>query len=87
MKLPDRERAVQTTAPMSRATPMPSVPLRPAPIRMTLPRMIVIRVMPETGFVPTMAMALAATVANRKDRRRQRTTPIRANLTLEIQRK
>ena len=33
------------------------LPDRPAPSRMTLDRMIVIRVMPETGFVPTMAMA------------------------------
>ncbi len=57
MKLPEMARAVQTTAPMRRATPMPSVPESPAPMRMTLERMIVIRVIPETGFVPTMAMA------------------------------
>ena len=49
--------------------------------------MIVIRVMPETGFVPTMAMALAATVVNRNDRSRQTRTPMTASLTFEIQRK
>ena len=33
---------------------------------MTEARMSVINVMPDTGFVPTMAIALAATVVNRK---------------------
>ena len=44
---------------------MPLVPLRPTPTMTTEARMSVISVMPLTGFDPTMAMALAATVVNR----------------------
>ena len=45
---------------------MPEVPLIPTPTNMAEATISVISVMPDTGFVPTMAMALAATVVNRK---------------------
>ena len=44
---------------------MPVVPLRPTLTSTSDERISVISVMPETGFVPTMAMALAATVVKR----------------------
>lgn len=46
---------------------MPASPFSPILDRISEQRISVINVMPETGFVPTMAMALAATVVNRKD--------------------
>ena len=66
MKPPDIDSAVQTTPPMSRAANMPYWPVRPAATSTRLLRIRVIMVMPETGLVPTMAMARAATVVNRK---------------------
>ena len=45
---------------------MPLVPLNPTATITTEARMSVIRVIPLTGFVPTIAMALAATVVKRK---------------------
>ena len=44
---------------------MPVVPLNPTLTSTSDERISVISVMPETGFVPTMAMALAATVVKR----------------------
>ena len=44
---------------------MPVVPLRPTLTNTSDARISVISVMPETGLVPTMAMALAATVVKR----------------------
>lgn len=44
---------------------MPLDPLMPIATNMPEATMRVIRVMPLTGLVPTMAMALAATVVNR----------------------
>lgn len=67
MKAPAIERAVQTTPPIMRAAVMPASPFSPILDRISEQRISVINVMPETGFVPTMAMALAATVVNRKD--------------------
>ena len=65
MNPPAIESAVQTTPPMIRAETMPAGPLRPTATRMIEARINVIRVIPETGLVPTIAMALAATVVNR----------------------
>ena len=45
---------------------MPDVPLRPMATNMPEAMMRVMRVMPLTGLLPTMAMALAATVVKRK---------------------
>ncbi len=44
---------------------MPEVPLRPIPTKMADAMMRVMRVMPDTGLEPTMAIALAATVVKR----------------------
>ena len=60
------ESAVHTTPPISSAATMPAVPRRPTATIITEVRMSVISVMPDTGLLPTMAMALAATVVNRK---------------------
>ena len=65
-KLPDMDSAVHTTAPMSRAASIPALPFRPTATMTTEARMRVISVMPDTGLLPTMAMALAATVVKRK---------------------
>ena len=45
---------------------MPPGPFRPTATITTEAKMSVIRVIPETGFEPTIAMALAATVVKRK---------------------
>ena len=45
---------------------MPEVPLRPIATNTPDAIIRVIRVMPLTGLLPTMAMALAATVVKRK---------------------
>ena len=44
---------------------MPPVPVSPALTSTRELRISVIKVIPETGLVPTMAIALAATVVNR----------------------
>ena len=65
-RAPDAARAVQTTPPTIMVTNMPSPPVSPI-LSSTTPVMIrVSMVMPDTGLVPTMAMARAATGANRK---------------------
>jgi len=66
MKPPAIERAVHTTPPIKRPASMPYLPLRPAPDRITLEIISVISVIPETGLVPTIAIALAATEVNIK---------------------
>jgi hypothetical protein len=76
----DRQ-AVQTTAPMSKATAMPSSPARPGAEQENARQDDRDQGPPETGFVLTMAMALAATVVNRNDRRQTR-TPMTASLRL-----
>ena len=67
MKAPAMASAVQTTPPMISAAVMPAVPLSPALTSISELRISVISVMPDTGFVPTIAMALAATVVNRNE--------------------
>ncbi len=66
IKLPATESAVQTTPPIMSAAAMPALPLRPTATRINDAIIRVISVMPLTGLEPTMAMALAATVVNRK---------------------
>ena len=61
------ESAVQTTPPMTSAATMPVVPFKPTATITTEARIKVISVIPDTGLVPTMAMALAATVVNRNE--------------------
>ena len=67
MKPPAIERAVQTTPPITNAATMPEGPFSPTATITTDARISVISVMPDTGLVPTMAMALAATVVNRNE--------------------
>lgn len=67
MNAPAMERAVQTTPPIIIAAVMPSLPLSPTLTRTSELRIRVIRVIPDTGFEPTMAIALAATVVNRNE--------------------
>ena len=66
MNEPATDNAVHTTPPMMRAATMPAVPFKPTATMTTEARMSVMSVMPDTGLEPTMAMALAATVVNRK---------------------
>ena len=49
-----------------RAASIPAEPFSPTATITTEAKMSVIRVMPDTGLLPTMAMALAATVVKRK---------------------
>ena len=67
MNAPAIERAVQTTPPIIIAAVMPSLPLRPTLTSTNELRISVMRVIPDTGFEPTMAIALAATVVNRNE--------------------
>ena len=82
MNAPAIDRAVHTTPPMMRAATMPAVPFSPTATITTEARMSVISVMPETGLLPTMAMALAATVVNRKAMTVTRSMPITAKRML-----
>ena len=66
MKAPAIDNAVHTTPPIISAATMPPVPFMPTATITTEARMSVISVMPETGLVPTIAMAFAATVVKRK---------------------
>ena len=63
---PAIDNAVQTTPPIKRAANIPALPFNPTATITTEARISVISVMPETGFDPTIAMALAATVVNKK---------------------
>ena len=67
MKAPAIESAVHTTPPIIIAAVIPPVPVRPALTSTSELRISVISVMPDTGFVPTIAIAFAATVVNRND--------------------
>ena len=60
------ESAVHTTPPIISADTMPAVPFSPPATRIIDAKIKVINVMPDTGLVPTMAIALAATVVKRK---------------------
>ncbi|EKD50487.1 MAG: hypothetical protein ACD_62C00527G0002 [uncultured bacterium] len=66
-KPPTTERAVHTTQPMSNADIIPMGPLSPAATNIPADKIRVMSVMPDTGLVPTVAMACAATVVNRKE--------------------
>ena len=59
------ESAVHTTPPITIDAMMPFVPLKPTATNTVLATMSVISVMPDTGLLPTMAIALAATVVNK----------------------
>ena len=67
MKPPAMDSAVQTTPPITSAATIPPGPFRPTATITTDARISVISVMPDTGLVPTMAMALAATVVKRNE--------------------
>ena len=67
MSPPAIESAVQTTPPIRSAASIPAFPESPAFTRKSDVRMSVIRVIPETGFVPTVAIARAATDVKRKE--------------------
>ena len=82
MNEPATESAVQTTPPIIKAATMPPVPLRPTATITTEARMRVISVIPDTGFEPTMAMALAATVVKRKAMTATRRMPTMAKRRL-----
>ena len=58
---------MQTTPPITSAETIPAVPDNPTDTIMTDVRIKVISVIPETGFVPTIAIAFAATVVNRNE--------------------
>ena len=66
-KPPTVESAVHTTPPIMSAASIPALPVSPAATRITEARIRVISVMPETGFVPTVAIACAETVVNRNE--------------------
>ena len=66
MKPPAMESAEQTMPPTTNAVMIPVAPLKPTEARMKELRISVIIVMPETGLVPTVAIAVAATVVNKK---------------------
>ena len=63
---PAIDKAVHTTPPISNAANIPELPFSPTPTITTDAKIRVIRVIPDTGFEPTMAMAFAATVVKRK---------------------
>ena len=65
MKLPAMLSAVQTTPPIMSAANMPAYPFRPTKTITTLAKIKVISVIPDTGLLPTIAIALAATVVKR----------------------
>jgi len=68
IRAPATDRAVQTAVPMISVTKMPVRPDSPMAVITSDDRITVTRVMPDTGLVPTMAMASAATGVNRKHR-------------------
>ena len=82
MNAPAIERAEQTTPPMSMAATIPALPFRPTATSTSEVMMRVMMVMPLTGFDPTMAMALAATVVNRKEMTATMRRPMSACQTL-----
>ena len=67
MKPPAIESAVHTTPPITNAATIPEGPFRPTATITTEAKISVINVIPDTGLVPTIAIALAATVVNRKE--------------------
>ena len=82
MKPPAVESAVQTTPPISNAATMPASPFNPQATSTSAVMISVMMVMPLTGFVPTMAMALAATVVKRNEMMATISSPTSACHTL-----
>ena len=66
MKPPAIANAEQTIPPTISAVTIPAVPFKPTAAKMKEERISVIIVIPDTGLLPTVAMAVAATVVNRK---------------------
>ena len=63
---PAIDSAVHTTPPIIRAATIPLAPFKPTATNTTDANISVIRVIPDTGLLPTMAIAFAATVVKRK---------------------
>ena len=82
MKHPDIDRAVHTTPPIISAATIPLTPFSPTATITTDASMSVMSVIPDTGLLPTMAMALAATVVKRKAITATSSIPTTANLML-----
>ena len=78
MKPPAMLRAVHTTPPITIAATIPALPLRPTVTSTSAVMIRVMMVIPLTGLVPTIAMALAATVVKRKAMTATITRPMRA---------
>ena len=66
MKPPAIDKAVQTTPPITIAPTIPLAPFIPTATKITDAIIKVIKVIPLTGLLPTIAIALAATVVKRK---------------------
>ena len=75
---PATDSAVHTTPPITSAAAIPALPFSPTATRINDAMINVISVMPLTGFEPTMAIALAATVVNRKEMMPTINTPTNA---------
>ena len=78
MNPPAIDRAVHTTPPIIIAAAIPPFPLRPTATSTRAVIISVIMVIPLTGFEPTIAMALAATVVKRNEMTATIRSPIRA---------
>ena len=63
---PAIDSAVHTTPPITIEAMMPAEPFKPIDTKIPDEIISVISVIPDTGLEPTIAMALAATVVNRK---------------------
>ena len=69
---------MQTTPPIINAAIIPELPFNPTEVRMIDERINVIKVIPLTGFVPTIAIAFAATVVNKNEIIRTISNPAKA---------
>ena len=82
MNAPATAKAVHTTPPIIRAAVIPIAPLKPAATITNDANIKVISVMPLTGFEPTIAIALAATVVNKNEITATTKMPTKACFTL-----
>ncbi len=82
MKPPDIDNAVQTAPPIINAATIPASPFKPTETKMIEEMISVINVIPETGFVPTIAIAFAATVVNKNEMISTINKPIKAYVML-----
>src|SRR5664280_1813795 len=64
---PAIDNAVHTTPPIINAATIPELPVNPTETSITEDNISVINVIPLTGFVPTIAIAVAATVVKRNE--------------------